>query len=230
MILNCPECKARFLVGDHLIPRTGRVVRCGSCGHQWPVTPVAPAAEDIFAALHSDIEETIVSDYPDEITPLKPGANVPAIARRTWPVKPFKIAVPLLACVWLVLAFVTYFPSWSTLPGLSSLYHVFGVTDTRGLSFANVHMQRETADSKTRFIFSGTIINHAKITRHIPLVHIALNDKQGHPVWGRDYPVNVDLKPDEVYPFKIMNVETSFADKVATIILDLGNHFELMVR
>ena len=37
MILQCPECQARFLVADHLIPAEGRTVRCGACKHQWHV-------------------------------------------------------------------------------------------------------------------------------------------------------------------------------------------------
>ena len=91
-------------------------------------------------------------------------------------------------------------------------------------------MTRETEEGKTRFIFSGNVVNHADVVRKLPLVHVALKDKAGHAVWGRDYPVNIELKAGEVYPFRIVNVETSFGDSVATIILDLGHSLQLMMR
>lgn len=35
MILTCPRCATRFLVGDDQIPASGREVRCGACDEQW---------------------------------------------------------------------------------------------------------------------------------------------------------------------------------------------------
>jgi hypothetical protein len=167
---------------------------------------------------------------PAEVAPLAPGANVPALKKRKFSARPFKIVAPILAAVWLLLAFVTYFPRWMQAPGLSSLYSMAGVTSTEGLMFADVHMKRETQETKTRFILSGSIVNHAAVPRTIPEVYVALNDPQGKAVWTRSYPVNVKLGPGEVYPFRIVNVETSMADSVAVMVLDLGNPLALAMR
>ena len=230
MILDCPQCSARFLVADALIPPQGRRVRCGTCAHEWHVEgPVAahdlPEEETDFA-----LEAVPIEEAPAEVAPLPAGSNVPALWAKKIPVRPFMIAAPALAALWLILGFFAYYPNWLNRGGFSGIYHTFGVASTEGLAFADVKMTRETEEGKTRFIFSGNVVNHADVVRKLPLVHVALKDKAGHAVWGRDYPVNIELKAGEVYPFRIVNVETSFGDSVATIILDLGHSLQLMMR
>lgn len=229
MILDCPKCSARFLVADRLIPHDGRTVRCGACSHQWHVMPA------IQLTVPSDVETVPIAAPPieeplPEIKPIPKGSNVPAITKRKLPVKPFIIAAPVLLALWVILAFFTYFPKGVDAPVFRSLYSVFGVANTQGLVFADVHMEREDTETKTKFIFTGSIQNHAAVERTVPLVRIALKDKGGSIIWVRKYPVNVQLKAGEVYPFRIVDVQTSFAQNVATIVLDLGNSLELMVR
>ncbi|WEK44487.1 MAG: zinc-ribbon domain-containing protein [Candidatus Sphingomonas colombiensis] len=47
MILECPECRTRYLVPDSAIGATGRVVRCANCRHSWFQDPGAPAIEPV---------------------------------------------------------------------------------------------------------------------------------------------------------------------------------------
>lgn len=144
--------------------------------------------------------------------------------------KIYKIAAPVLAACWVVLAFFTYLPSWSKAPVLSGIYKALGATPTEGLSFIDVTMTREQEGSKTKFILAGSIRNASSEARLVPTVRVLLKDKQNKTLWGREYPVNTELKAGEVYPFRISNVETAFAKSVARIAVDMGNPMQLMVR
>ena len=85
MILTCPECASRYFVDDSKVGRTGRVVRCASCGHRWTARSEEPL--DLFdepepATLADQVEsleqlpeslgaaeEPPVSDLPGEELP-----------------------------------------------------------------------------------------------------------------------------------------------------------------
>lgn len=214
------------MVADALIPAAGRTVRCGACSHQWHLASANPEAAQALpvAALSPD------AVFSPEIAALSAGSNVPAITRQPMSARPFKRAVPVLAAVWAVLAFITYAHAGIQVPVVSALYRMVGAQSTEGLAFANITMERVQEGSKTRFILTGVIANRAPEMRHVPTVRVVLKDKQGGAVWAREYPVNVDVKAGGSYPFQIANVETNFASTVSSIVLDVGTGLQLMVR
>lgn len=237
MILQCPSCHARFAVPDALIPADGRTVRCGKCAHQW-FTPPAPGA----AAPHIAAEETapppaaspvedapVAAAKPDLALPPSP-AQLPAVKPLRIPLMPFKIAAPLLAAAWMVVAFYAYFPSWQDSAVLGGLYSSLGVTNTHGLVFDEVRMERENMGPKTRFLISGSIANQDAAARRLAAVRVELKDAKNNVVWSRKYPVDQVIAAGQIYPFRIDDVETSFADRASSIVLDLGNNFELVMR
>lgn len=214
MILQCPACNARFLVADRLMPPEGRTVKCGKCAHQWhadgPPPVEAPAGED-FASVLADTP-------PLTEAPIQPvTGQLPVVKARTYPTKFAIIAAALFGVFWLAMASWAYFPSW------------YGST-ADGLVFDEVTMEREEMEGRTRFIIAGSIANHDAVPRTVPLVRVELKNDKGKVVWARAYPVGERLDAGQVYPFRIDNVETSFAGSVATIVLDIGNSMELMAR
>jgi predicted Zn finger-like uncharacterized protein len=243
MILQCPSCYARFAVPDALIPPEGRTVRCGKCASEWhtpglelreqaPPAPaideVAPASEILAAAPAQDVTEAA----PEEpaTAAAAPRAQLPVVRRKAFPLWPFQAAAGVLAAAWLVIALYAYFPKGQFQPGIGAIYSALGVTDTRGLVFADVTMERENLGGRTRFILAGSIANHAAQARMIPTVRVALKDKDGKEVWSRKYAVEQTVKGGEVYPFRIEDVETAFAARATSIVLDIGNSFELVMR
>ena len=251
MIVECPACHARFNVADAMIPENGRTVRCSRCTHAWHVErPAVPAlVENAAAALPeiakpaegevvppdpflSQLEAAMQSPSPPPTIDMHaaPSNHKPARKRPPRRAKPFQIAAGVLATAWLVLALFAYFPSWATAPGLSGIYGAMGGESTEGLLFSDVTMTREQEGNKTRFILSGSIRNHANVSRKVPVVRVSMRDKSNNAMWGRDYPVNAVLKAGEVYPFRITNIETIFAGNVSSIVVDMGNALQLMLR
>jgi predicted Zn finger-like uncharacterized protein len=221
MILQCPDCQARFAVPDAMIPAEGRTVKCGRCAHQWH-TPGSDEAPD-FAALALEVAG---SDY----APATP-QQLPAVAVKSKvniPVRPFMVAVPVLALLWLILALYAYYPGWQ--PRLGGVYALLGATTTQGLAFADVSMQPLTNGGKTNYVIGGSISNQSAEERLVPTVRVQLKGKDGGVLWERDYEVNEMLKPGEVYPFRIDNVETAFAASVTSIVVDVGHNLQLMMR
>ena len=45
MILSCNSCEKKFVVPDHAITATGRLVQCSSCGNKWKQFPVENKAK-----------------------------------------------------------------------------------------------------------------------------------------------------------------------------------------
>lgn len=223
MILQCPNCAARFLVADSMVPPGGRTVKCGKCSNQWFVTHQTAAEEGTdFAVLTAQAyAEAAPQPHDPKRLPVIPGRPLPA-----WP---FQIATGVFALAWLVIATYAYFPSWHT-SFLSGIYKSMGVTNTSNLVFADVQMGSEPVGGRVKFIVAGSIENHGSKPRYIPIVRVEIKDADGEVIWGQKYPVEETLEPGGVYPFRIDNIETAFADRAASIVLDVGNNFELVMR
>jgi len=35
MIIECPACSKKFNIDEKLIPKEGRLLKCGNCEHTW---------------------------------------------------------------------------------------------------------------------------------------------------------------------------------------------------
>jgi len=67
MMVICPECSTRYVMGASALGPAGRKVRCASCGHVWHQVP----DESIHDDAHLD-------PIPESIRPIPEGSSVPS--------------------------------------------------------------------------------------------------------------------------------------------------------
>ncbi|WP_298671027.1 zinc-ribbon domain-containing protein [uncultured Sphingomonas sp.] len=92
MILECPECRTRYLVPDSAIGADGRVVRCANCRHSWFQDADARVVEPVGAAL---VAEPAQAETPPAAAPVAP-PNAPAPRTET-PLAPAPVHAEPLA-------------------------------------------------------------------------------------------------------------------------------------
>ena len=183
MILSCPVCRTRYLVDEEALRgRSGRTVRCASCGHVWhqAARPEAPANGDTAEA-EGRIEpalEVPPRPAPTLEIPPRPRA-VPAPARRggrsPWTVLRWLglgILLVLAILAGVVVARGAVVALW---PAAARLYALVGVSAEppgTGLKIEKLAPTR-TPDG---LIIEGDITNIGKTTQDLPPLRVALRD------------------------------------------------------
>ena len=240
MILQCPACDARFLINDALVPAVGRTVRCGKCKHEWHAMPSSVPMETEFsvpaqdeAPVFANFEEALATATATEAETMAASAStptkLPVVQKSAFKAAPFIWATAAMAAIVWFVAPMAFYPEWKHGP-LSGVYEAIGWSKSDGLGFADVQFSKDVDGTKTRYAVSGNITNNAKETRVIAEVRVTLKDARGTDIWSRIYQVGKALKAGESYPFEIANIETSFGERVKTLMLDVGNSFELGKR
>lgn len=234
MILQCPACDARFLIPDALVPREGRTVRCGKCKHEWHASP-SPVPMDIpeSAPAFASFEEALASATAEEAEIMAQSAakppRLPAVQKQPMGLAPFVWATGAFALLALLLAPLAFYPAWKDGP-VGGIYRTIGWNGSDGLAFSDIDFAREQNGSMTKFNISGNITNRAGAERTVDIVRVVLKDENGNAIWTRKYNVDKTLAAGDIYPFSITNVETGYGDRVRTVMMDMGNAYEMMIR
>jgi predicted Zn finger-like uncharacterized protein len=185
MILGCPVCRTRYLVDEAALRgRSGRTVRCATCGHTWhQAAPPEPPANGGAAEAEGRIEpalEVPPRPSPTLEVPPRPRAVSSAQPRQgrgpsRWGALRWLIVVVLLALALVAGVVVARGAIVALWPPAARLYALAGLTAEppgAGLKIEKLVPSR-TPDG---LIIEGDIINGGKTAQDVPRLRVALRD------------------------------------------------------
>ncbi|NBO18686.1 MAG: hypothetical protein EBV03_05545 [Proteobacteria bacterium] len=159
VILQCPECNARYLVPDSSFKSGGRNVRCAKCGNTWFAK--APPSNPVLGELDKLLDE--INARP--ATGLAKGANLPALRGRATLRQ--KAATLAAAAITLAVIFANFSPG------------LVGQPASKGLMLTDVGFAKLSEGDEKTYQITGKISNITGRIIPAPTLRITLVDEEG---------------------------------------------------
>jgi predicted Zn finger-like uncharacterized protein len=213
MILQCPECNARYVVPDRAIGQDGRTVRCAKCAHSWFASLPAPQKDE--APLES--LDTVINEVNAKPKPIRKGSNLPVAPIA--PVSGFEkfTTIAMLAAA-AVIALLYFEPA-----------HL-GYNPSKGVALSDVTMVELPGGNDPAVEITGTIVNPTNRPLYVPTMRVTLTDQTGSTLQYWEFSSdNSILEPQKTLPFSTGDMEIRFSS-AHRFVVDLGNPLELALR
>ena len=243
MILECPECSAKFKIPDGALGEAGREVRCGKCEHKWhampPSSPADPAAQD-----EENVDDTAAANQDeapkapdiDAVLAGKKHKAEPALDETLGDYKPPK-TVKSKKLFWfsMILSYVVLAVIITGLWITKEAPEMWGFTNSSGFAFERIELEPVAQLGGERFTMNplfklgGTIRNTSGNPKVVPIIRVTLKDKDGNVVYRRQSKDQKSVPPGETVDFLMENLEQ--ADPSHThFVVEMGGELELILR
>lgn len=211
MILQCPECAARYLVPDRSIPKNGRHVRCAKCNNTWHFRPPTRVENEALSEL-----DKLLNEINARPTGLAKGANLPALRGMASFSQRMKTFAAAFAALVMILA--NFSPEW------------IGIPPSKGLMLTDVGFVKIAGESQNAYQITGRISNITGRIMSTPVLRITLVDDEGSSLQYWEFEDDQDnIGPWNKIPFDIGPLEVTF-QRGSRFVVEIGSPLEMALR